>query len=137
MSYEPRRVLKQQRVPLKLLARPSANQPDLYEVVTEHGQTVASQIANPHTARLLAAAPLLLHSLYEARWWIEDQVERNPEHFQETVDADGMAISADIDPYTVEGAHAQQDRYVTALLELSETAIKSGFTQDGLYPVDD
>ncbi len=94
-------------------------------------------IANLHTARLLAAAPFLLHTLYEARWWINDQVERNPENFEEMVDADGVAIDGDVDPYSSEGAHAQQDRLVTALLGLAELAIQSGCTADGLYPVDD
>ncbi|MDP3812178.1 MAG: hypothetical protein Q8Q78_14335 [Hydrogenophaga sp.] len=140
MSYEPRRVLSNQ-VPLKLYARPSSVEPGTFDVITEDRCVVASNVTDLNCARLFTAAPMLMSALYEAQWWIRDQVGRNLEDFELVVsDEVPCSVGAEevkADLHAPANTAHQLDPRVVRLLKMIDSAVSEGCTPSGLYPVAD
>ena len=111
MSLEPRRT-KSNRVPVYLHVRVSRSSPRAFEVVTEAGEVLATGIPDINSARVFAAAPLLLEGLYDAQWEVWSQVSRNME---EEEYAEGTEIGD--------------------LLQRCEDALAAAQTPEGFYPV--
>lgn len=63
------------RIPLDLFVRVSAADTRHFDVVDDAGSLIARDVPNLNTARLLAAAPLLLDRFYEMRTTIAAWVE--------------------------------------------------------------
>lgn len=140
MAYEPRRV-QANRVPLDLYSHRSFANPGTFDVTTEDGQVVASNVPDFNCARLFVAAPMLLRALYEAQWWIRDQVERNHESFEIQANDHAPEVDETEEPDAQqglrEGRAPRLDPRVTDLMELIDLAVSAGCTPSGLYPVDD
>jgi hypothetical protein len=111
MSLEPRRT-KSNRVPVHLHIRVSRSNLRAFEVVTEAGEVLATGIPDINSARVFAAAPLLLEGLYDAQWEVWSWVSRN---LEEEEYAEGTKTGA--------------------LLQSFEHALEAAQTPDGLYPI--
>ena len=111
MSLEPRRT-KNNCVPVHLHVRVSRADPRTFEVVAETGEVLATGIPDANSARVFAAAPLLLEALYDAQWEVWSQVSRNME---EDEYAEGTELGN--------------------LLHSCEQALEAAKTPDGLYPI--
>lgn len=111
MSLEPRRT-KRNCVPLSLHVRTSRTDPRRYDVVDDAGEILASGIPDINCARVFAAAPHLLDSLYDAHW-----------------ELDSWAVM-----YLEEGEYADGTR-LGMLLSSCDDALHLAYTLDGLYPI--
>jgi hypothetical protein len=130
MSLEPRRT-KSNRIPTELFVRISRTNPRAYEVVTADGEILAAEVPDINSARIFAAAPLLLDGLYDARWellsWAFSNLEEEVCDEDDEDDESARYKKIDIEP-------SGKEHMVRLLRRLAE-AEAAASTPEGLYPI--
>lgn len=130
MSLEPRRT-KSNCIPTELFVRISRTSPRAYEVVTADGEVLTAEVPDINSARIFAAAPLLLEGLYDARWELSQWVSLNLDEDVSVTDEHDEKIL----PHENADAEPKEEEHMSCLLRRLAEAEAAASTPEGLYPI--